>query len=372
MKKPMYIFAGGGTGGHLFPALAVADELTRFKPDCRIVFACSDRDIDRRVLSATPYAFIVQQIRSMPRGLRGWGDFVFAYHAGRRLADTLIKDLRPAAVFGLGAFAAVPVTQAAAGAGVRTALMSIDATPGFANRRLARKVDVIFTQFEQTSDAFGRFASKVKPVGCPVRKGLISGDIEQAMDVFGLRPELKTLLIMAGSLGAESINQAVASIGPDLDGLADEWQILHVSGPGKFEQVAQANNGAIHRSVMEFCERMDLAYSAADLVLCRAGAATVGELAAVGAPAVLMPYPYHRDRQQVRNAAEMVSAGAAVLVDDAADPAANADALRATLLEIMRHKERLDAMRASAKGLSRPGAAERIAHWLSGSIDNMI
>ncbi|MCD4699580.1 MAG: UDP-N-acetylglucosamine--N-acetylmuramyl-(pentapeptide) pyrophosphoryl-undecaprenol N-acetylglucosamine transferase [Phycisphaerae bacterium] len=368
MNNPIYIFAGGGTGGHLFPALAVADELTRLMPDCRIVFACSDRDIDRRVLSATPYAFVVQPIHSMPRGLRGWRDFTFAFHAGRRLADNLLKDLRPAAVFGLGAFAAVPVTQAAANAGVRTALMSIDATPGFANRRLARKVDVIFTQFEQTSDAFGRFASKVEPVGCPVRTGLIAGDIEQARKVFGLRRDRKTLLIMAGSLGAESINQAVAEIGADLDGLADVWQILHVSGPGKFEQVARADNEAIHRSVMEFCERMDLAYSVADLVLCRAGAATVGELAAVAAPAVLMPYPYHRDRQQARNAAGMVSSGAAVLVDDAADPPANADALRASLLEIMRRQERLDAMRESAKGLSRPGAAEQIARWLSGPI----
>lgn len=366
MTRPIYIFAGGGTGGHLFPALAVAEELTRLKPDCRIVFACSDRDIDRRVLSATPYAFVVQPIHSMPRGLRGWGDFAFAYHAGRRLAKTLLGDLRPAAVFGLGAFAAVPVTQAAAHTGVRTALMSIDATPGLANRRLARKVDVIFTQFERTADAFGRCIAKVETVGCPVRHGLLAGDVDEARNAFGLMPDRKTLLIMAGSLGAENINHAVAAIEADLDGLADEWQVLHVSGPGKFGQVARADNGAIHRSVMEFCERMDLAYAAADLVLCRAGAATVGELSAVAAPAVLMPYPYHRDRQQDRNAAEMVSAGAAVLVDDAADPAGNADALRASLLEIMRRPERLEAMRASAKGLSRPGAAERIARWLSG------
>ena len=113
---------------------------------------------------------------------------------------------------------------------------------------------------------------------------------------------------------------------------------------------------------MEFCERMDLAYAAADLVLCRAGAATIGELAAVAAPAVLMPYPYHRDRQQERNAAEMVSAGSAVIVNDSAD---NADALRTTLLEIMRQPKQLEAMRASAKGLSRPNAAKRIARWLS-------
>ncbi len=365
MTKPIYIFAGGGTGGHLFPALAVAEELTRLKPDCRIVFACSDRDIDRRALSATPYAFVVQPIRPFPRGLRGWRDFLSSYSSARRLAKTLLGDLRPAAVFGLGAFAAVPVTQAAARAGVRTALMSIDATPGLANRRLASKVDVIFTQFERTADAFRRHAVKVKMVGCPVRAGLIAGDVEEARKVFGLRPDRKTLLIMAGSLGADNINQAVAAIEADLDELADEWQVLHVSGPGKFEQVARVDNGAIHRSVVEFCERMDLAYAAADLVLCRAGAATLGELAAVAAPAVLMPYPYHRDRQQEHNAVEIVSAGEAVIVNDSADPACNAGALRASLLEIMRSPERLEAMRTSAKGLSRPDAAGRIAQWLS-------
>ena len=203
-------------------------------------------------------------------------------------------------------------------------------------------------------------------VGCPVRAGLITGDVEEARKVFGLKPDRKTLLIMAGSLGADNINQAVVAIEADLDELTDDWQVLHISGPGKFEQAARAYNGAIHRSVVEFCERMDLAYAIADLVLCRAGAATIGELAAVAAPAVLIPYPYHSDRQQEHNAAEMVSAGASVLVEDLADPANNADALRASLLEIMHRPEQLEAMRTSAKGLSRPDAAGHIAKWLSG------
>ncbi len=365
MTKPIYIFAGGGTGGHLFPALAVAEELSRLQPDCRIVFACSDRDIDRRILSATTYAFVVQPIHSMPRNLRGWRDFLSAYASGRRLGRSLVKDLRPAAVFGLGAFAAVPVTEAAARAGIRTALMSIDATPGLANRRLARKVDVIFTQFAQTADAFGRHADKAEAVGCPVRAGMFAGDIDEARKTFGLQADRKTLLVMAGSLGAASINQAISAISADLDELADDWQVLHVSGPGKFERVLQNTGGRIRRSVMEFCERMDLAYAVADLVLCRAGAATIGELAAVAAPAVLMPYPFHRDRQQEHNAAEMVSAGAAALVSDSVDPAVNADALRTTLLEIMRQPKQLEAMRNSAKGLSRPDAAKRVARWLS-------
>lgn len=368
MSGQIYIFAGGGTGGHLFPALAVAEELIKLQPDGRIVFACSDRDIDRRILSLTPYAMAPQPVRPLPGRLRGWAGFLRAYVDARRMARNLVRDLRPAAVLGLGAFAAAPVTAAASGAGIRTALMSIDAIPGRANRHLAPKVDAIFTQFEQTAGAFGSNAAKVEMIGCPVRSSLLDGDADEARKAFGLRANRRTLLVMAGSLGAESINRAFDAIRSDLDELADDWQVLHITGPGRIGKAARAGGGGIHCSVMEFCERMDLAYSAADMALCRAGASTVGELAATAAPAVLMPYPYHRDRHQAHNAAAMVSSGSAIVVDDAADPSVNADALRASLLDIMRRPERLEAMRAAAAGRTgQTNAARRIAQWLVGA-----
>ncbi len=170
----------------------------------------------------------------------------------------------------------------------------------------------------------------------------------------------------AGSQGAANINRTVAAIRRDLDELADRWQVLHVAGPGKLETVrAGYEGGRIAHVVLEFCERMDLAYAVADIVLSRAGAATVGELCATATPAVLMPYPYHRDQHQRLNAEPLVSAGAAEMVLDAADAARNAEALRSSLLAILRDPPHLEAMRAAAAKLARPGAAEAIARWLA-------
>ena len=368
MKRPVYIFAGGGTGGHLFPGLAVADELTALVPTARIVFACSDRDIDRRILTPTRHAVVAQPVRPMPRGPRGWVGFGRSLLAGARLAGDLVRDLRPAAVLGLGGFAAGPVVWAAASAGARTGLLSIDAVPGLANRLLAGRVDAVFTQFEPTGRALGRrHEAKARLVGCPVRAALLAGDRAEARQAFALKARRKTLLIVAGSLGAASINMAVAQVGADLAEVAGQWQVLHVAGPGKDKAAREAWQAAeMHATVLDFCDRMDLAYAAADLVLCRSGAATVGELSAVGRPAVLMPYPHHRDRQQYRNAEPLVSAGAAEVVADAGDPAANAGALRRSLLPILGDRDRLKTMKTAAAKLKRADAAQEIARFLAG------
>ncbi len=366
MPREIFVFAGGGTGGHLFPGLAVAERLEEIAPGARVVFACSDREIDRRILSSTPHAFVPQPVRPLPRGPRGWGRFLRGWLSGRRLARRLLADLRPSAVLGLGGFAAVPVVRAAARAGVRTALLCIDAVPGLANRHLARRAEVVFTQFEATAEGLGRHRGKARLVGCPVRRSLLEATAEEARRHFGLRDDRRTLLVAAGSLGAANVNQALAGIASDLDGLAETWQVLHVTGPGKMDSTA-ASAGGIRRVVLEFCERMDLAYAAADLVVSRAGASTIAELTATGTPAVLMPYPYHRDQHQRRNAEPLASAGAAVIVADAADAARNAQALRQVLLPILRDPLRLEAMRAAAARLARPGAAEAVARWLARS-----
>lgn len=366
MSGPVYIFAGGGTGGHLCPGLAVAERLQEIQPAARVVFACSDRQIDRRILSPTPHAFVPQPIRPLPRGPRGWGGFCRAWLASRRLARRLVGDLRPDAVLGLGGFAAVPVARAAAGAGVRVALLCIDAVPGLASRHLARRAEVIFTQYPQAVAALGRHAPRARLVGCPVREALLTADAEEAREHFGLQSRLRTLLVAAGSQGAANINRAVAEIRPELDELSDRWQVLHVAGPGNLETVrAGYQGGRVPHVLVEFCDRMDLAYAAADVVLSRAGASTVAELTATATPAVLMPYPYHRDQQQRLNAEPLVAAGAAEMAADAADVARNADALRGSLLAILHEPARLAAMRSAAAGLARPGAAEALAGWLA-------
>ncbi len=368
MSGEIYIFAGGGTGGHLYPALAVAGELIARRGGARIVFACSNRAIDRRILGPLPHAIVPQPVRPFPSRPLGWLGFAAAYATSALLARRMVLDLRPAAVLGLGGFAAGPVVSRASAAGVPVGLLNPDAVPGKANRLLARRADVIFTQFASTAETFPpKLRGRVRCVGCPVRAGLAGGEKAEAVAHFGLRADRRTLLVFGGSLLAESLSLAVAELADDLADLAEQWQLLHVTGSPRAEQMHSDLAGrGVSVVTLGYCDRMDLAYAAADVALARAGAVTVAELAATGTPAVLMPYPYHADQHQRLNAAALVEAGAAVICDDVKAPAANADNLRRTLLPLLRDTAALDKMRATAANLApNQPAAAAVAEWLA-------
>ena len=367
VNGPIYIFCGGGSGGHLYPGLAVADELLNILPEARVVFACSSRAIDRRILGPLKHGMVVQPVVPLPRRLRDVGAFIRAWLRSRSQAREMLKDLRAAAVLGLGGFAAAPVVRQAARAGVPTALLNPDAVPGRANRYLARYARVIFTQFSGTRQALGdRAGKKVRHVGCPLRRGFSSADHDDACARFGLDPQRKTLLVNGGSQGAASINEAVFSLRSQLNDLADKWQLLHITGAvGMVEPAGRDDTGPLHAVVLEYCDRMDLAYAAADLALGRCGASTAAELAVTNTPAVILPYPYHADRQQRRNAEPLEEAGAAIICEDATDAAANAETLTRYLMPLLGDAGRLEGMRKAAASLARPDAAKTVAQWLA-------
>lgn len=367
---PIYLFAGGGTGGHLYPALAVAGELVRRQPSARVVFACSNRPIDRQILDGQPYGVVAQPVRPLPRGPRGWWGFWQAWRESRGLAGDLIADLKPRAVLGLGGFAAGPVVHQAARAGIPTGLLNPDAVPGRANRFLARRVDVIFAQYRSTIASFpAALAGKVRVVGCPVRAELLNASREQAMAFFALDAARRTLVINGGSQGAATINETALLLEDDLEPLASSWQVLHITGRGWSPPCARARTGGLTVRRVDYCDRMDLAYAAADLLVGRAGASTTAELAATGTPAVLMPYPYHKDQHQRLNAQAMNDMSPpglfppVILCDDAKDARLNAGALRAILLPLLADPEALAQMRRSAQSLPGAGAAA-VADWL--------
>lgn len=367
MSGPIYIFAGGGTGGHLYPALAVAEELMRLQGEARIAFACSNRAIDRRVLDVLPYAIVPQPVRPLPHGARGWGGFLRAWAASKLQARQMVRDLKPAAVLGMGGFAAAPVVEAAASRRIPTAMLNPDAVPGKANKHLARRVDAIFTQFPQTTETFPPAArGKVHCVGCPVARRFLEASREEALRHFGLRGDRRTLVVLGGSQGAGSINQALAALAADLSAVAENWQILHITGAekgsGTFSAAEKVPDPFSVK--LEYCHEMHLAYAGADLALCRGGAATIAELDATATPAVILPYPYHKDQQQRLNAGGLVAAGSAVLVEDKIDPAANAASLRQSLLPLMADASKLDEMKAKARQSARTQAAAEVARWL--------
>jgi len=351
----------------LYPGLAVAGELHRARPEAAIVFACSDRAIDRRILDSLAHAVVPQDVRPLPRRPGRLWPFLRAWRRSQFRARRMMQDLRPAAVLGLGGFAAAPLVRAAARAGVPAGLLNPDAVPGKANRYLARRTEVIFTQFPATREAFASgLRDRVRCVGCPVRRELLGADRGPAVEAFGLRADLRTLLVLGGSQGAESINLAVSALAASdvLAELADRWQILHIAGPSKAFRPADTPSARIALTRLEYCDRMDLAYAAADLALCRGGASTVAELAATATPAVILPYPFHADRQQHLNAQAAVDVAAAVVCEDRKSASQNVAALRRTLLPILQDTSRLEAMAAAAAARGKPDAAHDVAVWM--------
>jgi UDP-N-acetylglucosamine--N-acetylmuramyl-(pentapeptide) pyrophosphoryl-undecaprenol N-acetylglucosamine transferase len=279
----------------------------------------------------------------------------------------MVAELKPAAVLGLGGFAAGPVVCRAAGAGIAVGLLNPDAVPGKANRYLAARADVIFTQFPSTMESFPRkLHNRIRCVGCPIRASLTAADRLEAIGHFQLRPDRKTLLIFGGSLLAEVMGEALELLVDDLFPLAETWQILHITASPRATRIeAELTRRGLTVRTQGYCDRMDLAYALADLVLARAGAVTVAELAATGRPAVLMPYPNHADQHQLLNAAALASAGAAIVCPDVRNAFLNAAALREHLLPVMRDDTRRIAMRQAAARAGKPAAARDVAMWLA-------
>ncbi len=378
MARDTYIFAGGGTGGHLYPGLAVAEALLRRAPKARVVFACSNRAIDRTILSPLPYAFFAQPTQPVPNRPGKVIPFLRAWRSSNRIARRVISDLNPRAILGLGGFAAGALAHVGAKRGVPLALLNPDIVPGRSNRFLAGKVDVIFTQFASTRETFSdSLRTKVRQVGCPTRPGLREGSRADAIRFFGLDPAKRTLLVFGGSMLATSITEAIIALAPALnqESLAQQWQLLLAVGPTKLDAARQAFSPegglAMQAAVVDYIERMDLAYAAADLALSRSGAGTVAELSATATPAVVLPYPHHADRQQYGNIAERVDAGCAVVQDDHGDASLNAAELRETLLPILRDADALARMQTAAEDHAVFAAADAVADWLLSQKDSV-
>jgi len=373
--KPWIAFAGGGTGGHLFPALAVAEALGGTRGDIDISFFVTARPIDRQVLEARGYGFTPQVVRPFSRRPTEWWGFWRAWRAACGAARRRFRERRPAMVVGSGGYAAGPPLHVAQKMGIPTALLNPDAVPGRANRFVAKRARLICVQWAVTSDRFPATAP-VQVTGCPVRPEFARANREEGVAAFDLDPARKILLVTGASQGARSINLAMlelvgflAAAGAGPSGAA-AWQVLHLAGPDDRQRVADAYAAAnLPATVLAFTDRMAWAMAAADLVISRAGASTLAEITALGRPSVLLPYPYHRDQHQRANAQVLADAGAAILLADRVDAVANAGQLRGVLGELMEKPGKLDSMSEAAKRLGRPDAADRVADLIRGACD---
>jgi len=377
----------------LYPGLAVAEALREIEPEVGILFLCTERGIDERILAETGFSFIPQPIVPLPRKVGQVWNFYSCWRDSIGLCKGILQKEHPRAVLGLGGFASGPALKVASKMAIPTAMLNPDAAPGIANRYARRHARKIFLQWETSRQYFDKDESKCVVTGCPIRKSIIEKAEESsqfsvlssqkevksekrgAKRELGLAEDKKLLVAMGGSQGGRNVNRAVVTC---LKGMGErvghrptlqEWQVLHLTGKEDMKQVTREYEQAgIAAEVWAYTEQMDKVLAAAELVIGRAGASILAELTAAGAPSILLPYPYHKDQHQLRNAEVLAEAGAAKIVTDTCDEEKTAKAL-ATVLGDSMIEEQLQKMADSAQRLAQPEAARRVAEELIGMVE---
>lgn len=310
------IISGGGTGGHIFPALAIANEIRRRNPDAEILFVGAEDRMEMEKVPAAGYKIVGLPVMGFPRKPSPKMIVFFKkLLQSSAMARKIVSDFQPEVAIGVGGYASGPLLRAAAAKGIPTLIQEQNSYAGITNKMLSKKVKTICVAY----DKMNRFFPKEKLVltGNPVRENLIQKiDRKTALDFFQLKGESKVILIVGGSLGARSINHAVLN---NMQTIADSgvdviWQTGGLYYDRIMEEIKETKpvNLQVHKFIME----MDLAYAAADLVISRAGAGTISELCLVGKASVLVPSPNVAEDHQTKNAMALVEKEAALMVRD--------------------------------------------------------
>lgn len=366
MNTRTFVFAGGGTGGHLFPGLAIAEQLKeQGGAEVRAVFACSTRALDAEILRAEGAEF--ETIPAQPFGLsparflRFLGSWGGAVRAGRTLLKNLKKTSDRVAVVAMGGFVAAPMVQAARVEKCRVTMVNLDARPGLANRWIAGRAARVFSAAEVPYKSWQHLRPIVRKAARP------SGNFAACRQALGLDFGRATLLITGASQGARSINQMMVHLVKHNPAVfvTDRWQVLHQTGKMDTDEVRAAYKDAGIPAIVEpFFREMGLLWGAADLAVSRAGAGSVGEVWASSVPTIFMPYPYHRDQHQRANALVLSRAEGCVIATDLIDPKKNAAAVGEILITLMKEREKRDGMRRNLESMGNADGADHVARTL--------
>jgi UDP-N-acetylglucosamine--N-acetylmuramyl-(pentapeptide) pyrophosphoryl-undecaprenol N-acetylglucosamine transferase len=344
-----YLFAGGGTAGHVNPLLAVADRLRDREPDATVLVLGTREGLESRLVPERGYELLTIPKLPFPRRPNA-AAVRFPAQWRRTVASVraMLRDRRIDIVVGFGGYAAAPAYSAAKRSGVPLALHEANAKPGMANKLGARYTERVGVAFEGTPIRHAHF------VGMPLRREIETLDRSamraRAIEALGLDPDRPVLLATGGSLGARSINHTLITSAQELTSTG--FQVFHVQG-GRQEFT---DPHVAHYHLVDYCDRMDLALSVADLAVARAGAATVSEQSALGIPAVYVPYPVGNGEQRY-NAAGVVAAGGGVLVDDSAFDSVW---VQQNLLPLMADRQRRESMALAAAQVGVLDGADRM------------
>jgi len=312
------LISGGGTGGHIFPAVSIANALREKYPDVEILFVGAEGRMEMEKVPAAGYNIIGLPIMGMPRKISPkWFNFISSLIKSNRKAKKIITDFRPDVAVGVGGYASYPALNAASKNGIPCLLQEQNSYPGVVNKKLAKKVKKICVAYDNMERFFP--AEKIMKTGNPVRQDIknIESKRNEAFEFFGLEHGKPVVLVVGGSLGARTINESIAA---GLKKFSDAGiQLIWQTGKGYIE-TARGIVGSEPKKglyVNDFIYKMDLAFAAADIIVSRAGASTISELCIVGKPVVFVPSPNVAEDHQTKNAMALVDKGAAIMVRDA-------------------------------------------------------
>lgn len=368
--------AAAGTGGHIYPGLAVAAELRQLQPDVQILFLTTRRGLGRELLGRAGERVLVVEGQPAPLGLSvQLAGSVWALLRGSWQALRQLRRWRASVLFATGGYGSAPAVLAARAAGIGVVWHEQNAWAGRATRLLCRLADEVALGFEQAAAQLpARVAARVRVTGNPVRPEILSVTREQGARRLGLDPALRTVLVVGASQGARRLNAAVVEVAGELARLSGPVQVLVSTGAGQFAEVArelvqrwpagrlegeQFRLGYLR--VVPYLNDMAAALAVADLAVSRAGAISIAELTARGIPMVLVPYPFAAEAHQDHNARGVERAGAAVVVPDGE---LTGRRLLETVRELLADRARLSAMAEASRRLGRPRAGEELARWV--------
>lgn len=351
-----FLISGGGTGGHIFPAVAIAKAILRREPDAEILFVGAEGRMEMEKVPAEGFKIVGLPVAGFDRK-RIWRNFKVLAKLWRsmRKARKVLADFHPDMAIGVGGYASGPMLKAAQKAGIPTVLQEQNSYAGVTNKLLAAKAKAICVAYEGMNRFFP--AETITLTGNPVRPALLEHrtDAASARKKLGLDPERDVVFVTGGSLGARTINRSVAAA---LDAItATGAQVLCQTGKLYADECSSIARGRDDVHAMPFVADMGLAYSAATLVVARAGAGTISELQLLGVPAVLVPSPNVAEDHQRKNAEALVNREAAVMILDA--DAENQ--LGDTVVKLLKDKERRETLKKNVRGMALEGSDDKIA-----------
>jgi UDP-N-acetylglucosamine--N-acetylmuramyl-(pentapeptide) pyrophosphoryl-undecaprenol N-acetylglucosamine transferase len=354
-----FIISGGGTGGHIFPAISIANALKQRLPDAEILFVGASGRMEMEKVPAAGYAIEGLPVSGFDRKnmIRNIRVLINLFRSILK-ARAIIHKFKPDAAIGVGGYASAPVLRAASAFNIPTIIQEQNSYAGVTNKLLAKKASCICVAYDEMDRYFP--GHKIVKTGNPVRQDLLAvkAKAPQAFDFFNFNPEIKTLLIVGGSLGARTINRSVVA---HLKELADSgFQVIWQTGKFYIEEARKAFEpyAASKILVTDFVARMDYAYAIADVVISRAGASSISELCLLGKPVILIPSPNVAEDHQTKNAQALVKKDAAIMITDANAP----EMLIPEALELIKNEKQCAVLGTNILKLAENNAAGRIVN----------